>query len=190
MQRAEGVPHAAIVHPSEALTDLVQYELERAGISTTTVVLGLQAGAETVAPFLLPAPDVCVVGISTPYLQRSHLLAQLRQSLLRTRLVVLTPAPWIVDQWVGDLVAACVAEVPDLEQNVDATVQAVRRTIGPMLPIRDAGFAIRRAHAAMGAALLARERSLRLRTEARSVRLQVSGSRAAEIRVGLQGSPA
>jgi hypothetical protein len=169
-------PHAAVVHSDEALIDLVQFELERAGIRTDAVVLADHTGADSIAAYLRPVPDVCVVGVSPPLHNGVRLIADLRSAMPLTRLVVLTPAPLVVGRWVDDLIEECVTEGPDLDRSVGATVEVVRRMLNPAIPIRDARFMIRRARAAVAAALQERDRSAILRAEARELRLRVAAA--------------
>lgn len=171
MQQMPEPPRAAIVHHDERLIDLVQYELELAGVETSAVLLRDSTDAATIASFLAPAAEICIVGVPPQCSGHAQLFAELRRLVPGGHMIALTPAPTTLSATMLTFADECVREEADLDVSVQRVVGAVRRRLfDAPAPVRFGAFTAGRVRQALEAACAARARSLHLRAQARALR--------------------
>src|SRR5579883_2753435 len=80
-RRPRSASTVAVIHPDERLLDLLQFALEAHGLATTALVPEPAAGVRGLQRYLVPPPQVCVVGLCPPYASAKTLLTELRHAV-------------------------------------------------------------------------------------------------------------
>ncbi len=146
-------PTVTVLHTDDSLLDLLQYELEQAGIETHAVQLDATAPVAQLLPYLPDTTDACVVGLGRPLPYTRQLLAALGPWLRGRPVLGLSATPSLLQQVFGQALTAYAQEAPDPEQTAGIAVSLVRRWVGRAAPppVALPGLCVRAAQACSAA---------------------------------------